>query len=547
MQKLLSTYAHIVIFTIVSLSAIRVSSQNEIVFPTDSIGSKTPLYLLNVTDKGNGIIETKYITYLGCIIKAGDEKLATGEVVGSDNKIIKYANKLMLLIIQQLNTKGERVSETKIIRIALRSLKPDVQYIIKPKLDSDLSILGSDMKVSYGQNNYETIPELNAEEITQLKDIYTSLNKKGTLKTFYVENAKVIKPEAEELPPSALQLKPIKFSKNEKLVKPKEIDENEGYYFSLTKKNDATKGKLFKIYNRKDTASNPILIDSLFFAEEANAELEEIEYVHGLSKNKPSGLLLLFRNSSKINKGFELAYVGFDHKVKRSFIKKEDNKLKNFVLKTIYKDSNDVVIINFKTSSLTNGEYQIHILGDSLYQTSSVDAVDTTIIRNFSADAFSWKNEDGYNSKIIFNKKINSNIILLEQTDLLETSSGMGSSSGYIPNNFNRGYCHTNMYFIKENKIVKKYNLYTDYFKSKPCDYKTVYEENGEHVLFLDMPNKVMIKFNENEMLSFKTIETKGQRIFKLPVTKKYYFDYQGEKYYYYNDTEKNKILLKKI
>ncbi|MEO6301930.1 MAG: hypothetical protein ABIP51_02040 [Bacteroidia bacterium] len=545
MKKLLSMYLHFALSVIIGFSAVRVTSQNEIIFPTDSIISKTPVYLLNVSDKGNGILEAKYITYLDCIIKAADEKLATGEVVGSDNKIIKYSNKLMALIIQPINLKGERAGASKIIKIALRNLKPDVEYVIKPRIDSDLSMLGNSMKPDYGQNTYETIPGLTVDEIAQLKEIYTQLYKKGTFKNYYTDN-KVVKSETTEALENPTDIKPPKFSKAEKLIKSKELDENEAYYFTQTKKTD-TKGKLIKIYNRKDTAAPLVIIDSLFFTEEAAAELEEIEYVHDLSKNKQCGLLLLFRTFSKTGKGFETVYVGFDNKIKRSALKKEDNKLKNFALKTIYKDSNNVVLINFKSAS-ANGEYQVHILNnDSLFLASTIDAADTTIIKKYAAHDLAWKNDDGYNSKMIFNKKINSSLIILEQSDLLETSSGMIPTDGYIPNNFNRGYCHTNLFIIKENKIVKKYNLYTDYFKSKPVGFRSVCEENGEHTLFLDMPNKVLVKFNENEVLAFKSVENANERLFKSPVTKKYYFDYMGEKYYYFNDPVKNKIFLKKI
>ena len=50
--------------------------------------------------------------------------------------------------------------------------------------------------MDYGQNNYETIPELNADEIAQLKEIYTTLYKKGSFKKYYLESAKINKLEA---------------------------------------------------------------------------------------------------------------------------------------------------------------------------------------------------------------------------------------------------------------------------------------------------------------------------------------------------------------
>ena len=548
MKKATSVYLHYLLYLVLGFNAVNVAAQNEIVFPSDSVWKKNPYYLFSLIDKGNDVLEAKYISYLGCTIKAPDEKIVTGEIYGADKKIIKYSNKLIALIIQQFNNKGERIGETKIIKIALRPLTPTVEYTIKPRIDSDISILGTNLKVDYGQNNYETIPELNADEIAQLKEIYTTLYKKGSFKKYYLESAKINKLEATEKTEASFDTKSLKFGKNEKLIKTKEIAEDEVFYFTQTKKSEIPKGKLFKIYIRKDTATTASIIDSLFFAEETNAELEEIEYVHDVALNKNSGLFLQFRNLSKTNKGFEFVYLGFDNKLKRLPFKQEENKIKNFIVKSVYKDLDDLIIVNFNSAALTKGVHRIHVFSkDSIYQSFSLDATDTVTIKEFSADENSWKNDDGYNSKIVFSKKINSTTILLEQTDLLETSSGMISSNGYIPNNFNRGYCHTNMYFIKDNKILKKYILYSDYFNLKPIDYSRVFEENGESAYLLEAKNSIFLKFNDTEILNYKTIESSNQYLFKLPVTKKYYFDFQKEKYYYYNDPTTNKIFIKKI
>ncbi|MDP3555795.1 MAG: hypothetical protein Q8T03_00395 [Bacteroidota bacterium] len=548
MKKITVIYFQYALSVIFSLNAVMLISQNEILFPTDSIMSKNPFYLFNVIDKGNGILETKYITYLECIIKAPDERIITGEIYGSDKKIIKFSNKLMALIIQQINHKGEKIGEPKVIRIAFRNLNPDVEYFVKPKIDADLRILSNNMKVEYGLNNYETIPELNNEEKEQLKDLFAVLYKKGTYKKYYLESAKINKIEATESIEKNSDAKSLKFSKNEKLIKTKEINQDETYFFTQTKKSDNTKGKLFKIYNRKELDAPLTLIDSLFFAEETNSELEEIEFVNDLKKNKPSGLLLQFRNFSKSSKGFDFVYLGFDNKIQRAFSKKDDNKMKNFAIKTVYKDSNDIVIINFNNSGLTKGELNMHVFSkDSIYKVSSIDPTDTLITKKMSADENSWKNDDGYNSRIIFSKKTNSTIILIEQSELLETSSGMISNNGYIPNNFNRGYCHTNMYFIKDNTIKKKYTLYSDYFNLKPIDYINVCEENDELTLLLEAQNNIMLKYNQDEILKYKTVEASNKYLFKSPVTKKYYFDYENQKYYYYNDPITKKIFLKKI
>lgn len=548
MKKATSVYLQFLITILISLSALKVASQNEIMFPTDTTMSKNPFFLFSLTDKGNGVLEAKYITYLGCIIKAPDEKIITGEIYGPDKKIIKYSNKLLALIIQQFNTKGEKIGESKIIKIAFRPLAPEVEYIIKPRIDADISILGTNLKVDYGQNNYETIPDLNAEEISQLKEIFTSIYKKGNFKKYYLESAKINKLERKENPESDFDVKSLKFSKNEKLIKSKEITEDNVYYFTQIKKTEIPKGKLFKIYNRNDTSATASIIDSLFFAEETNAELEEIEYVHDVNSNKSCGLFLQFRNSSKTNKGFEFVYFGFDNKIKRLSYKQEENKIKNFTVKTVYKDLEDLTIVNVNYSALSKGEMRVHIFSkDSIFQASALDITDTIKIKKYSADENSWKNEDGYNSKIVFSKKINSTTILLEQTDLLETSSGMVSNDGYIPNNFNRGYCHTNMYFIKDNKIIKKNILYTDYFNLKPIEYINVCEENGEYTLFLDAQNNILLKYNETEILSYKTVEAPDQYLFKSPVTKKYYFDFQNEKYFYYYHPTKSSLFLKKI
>lgn len=548
MKKATTVYLHYLIYLVISLNALKVASQNEIVFPADSVWSKNPYFLFSLADKGNGVLEAKYISYLGGTIKSPEEKIITGEIYGADKKIIKYSNKLIALIIQQLNIKGERIGEPKIIKIAFRSLSPDVEYIIKPRIDSDISLLGTDLKIIYGQNNFETIPELSADEILQLKEIYATLYKKGTLKKYYLESSKIIKIESTEKTETSFDEKKFKFNKNEKLIKTKIISEDENYYFTQTKKNDVPKGKLFKIYVRKEVDSSLTIIDSLFFAEELNAELEEIEYVQDITTNKLSGLFLQFRNSAKTNKGFEFVYLGFDNKIKRSSYKQEENKIKNFTIKTVYKDQDDLIIVNYNAAGYSNGELRVHVFSkDSIFRSCSIDATDTVTIKKYSADEKSWKNEDGYNSKVVFLKKVNGTTILLEQTDLLETSSGMIATDGYIPNNFNRGYCHTNMYFIKDNKLLKKYILYSDYFNLKPIDYTEVFVENGEHVVFLDAKNSILLKYNEAEVLSYKTVEGPNQYLFKSPVTKKYFFDFQNKKYYYFNDPKSNKTFLKEL
>ncbi|MEI8137218.1 MAG: hypothetical protein WCH21_07840 [Bacteroidota bacterium] len=64
---------------------------------------------------------------------------------------------------------------------------------------------------------------------------------------------------------------------------------------------------------------------------------------------------------------------------------------------------------------------------------------------------------------------------------------------------------------------------------------------------FLEAKNSPLLKFNKNEVINYKTVEAHGQYSFKSSATKKHYFDFQKEKYYYYNNPTINRIFLKKI